>query len=131
MRTKNLPFIALGLINLSCAVFHAVFQLDLLADTGMYRGFILIENALITVIFVAFAAVLLCGNPVQKRMALNASILFWSFFLLAVVAVQPVVTSLSIIESLLFMPQHYYLLVFGISALALSLLGRKQLKQTP
>lgn len=131
MRTKNLPFIALGLINLSCAVFHAVFQLDLLADTGMYRGFILIENALITVIFVAFAAVLLWGNPVQKRMALNASILFWSFFLLSVVAVQPTVTSLSIIESLLFMPQHYYLLVFGISALALSLLGRKQLKQTP
>lgn len=130
MYHRNIPFIALGLINLICAVFHAVFQFDLLADTGMYRGFILIENALITFLFVYFAAVLFFGSPVQKKMALTLSILFWSVFLLSVIAVQPVVTTMSIVEGLLFMPQKYYLLIFGISALALSLLGRKQLKQT-
>ena len=128
MFKKNIALIVLGLININNAVFHAIFQLDLLAEQGIYREFLLIENALITFIFLYFAIVLFFGSVTHKLFVVMLNLFFWLVFLFLVLVIQPTVTSVSILGSLVIFPQKYYLLFLGIGALLLSVMGYRQLK---
>lgn len=127
MKLKNKAvIIELGAINFICAIFHIVFQFDLLAEKGIYREFLLTENMLITVIFLYFAGVLWFGQTEQKKMVIKMSMIFWAAFLLLVFSIEPKVTSLSIIQNLLLFPQNYYLLLLGGCAFALSFVSYRQ-----
>lgn len=118
----------LAAINFSCAALHAVFQFDLLGNTGKYREFLLTENLVIAFIFAYFAAIIFWGKAADKQMMAKMNILFWFVFLLFVGCTQPAVTSLDIVKSFLIFPQNYYLLFFGCVSLLLSLLSYQQLK---
>ena len=128
MQKEYITTYLLALINFICAVFHAVFQFDLLADKGIYREFLLTENLVITFIFVYFSAIIFFGKAEDKQRMGKMNIFFWLTFVLFVGFTQPTITSLDIVKSFLIFPQNYYLLFLGSVSLILSLLSYKQLK---
>ncbi len=129
MPERNATVITLALINLSCAALHAAFQVNLLSETGRYRGFLLTENMVVIFIFAYFAITLLFSTALQKRSVLLMSIFFWASFLLFVVSIQPTITTLTLVEYFLFLPQSYYLFFTGCIALALSFTGYRQIQR--
>lgn len=125
MASSDKNGIALGtlaLINLLCALFHAVFQIDLLAAEGIYREFLLTENLVVTFIFAYFGLVLRYGRPEEKIVLAKMNILFWAALVVFVLLVRPPVTTLSLVAAVLFLPQYFYLLFLGSVALVLSVL---------
>lgn len=128
MQKKYIPLYLLALLNFVCAVFHAVFQFDLLADKGIYREFLLTENMVITFIFVYFSAIICCGKGADKQKMAKMNIFFWFTFLIFVGLIQPTTTTLSIVKNYLIFPQHYYLFSLGSISLILSLLSYQHLK---
>ena len=125
MASSDKNGIALGtlaLINLLCALFHAVFQIDLLAAKGIYREFLLTENLVVTFIFAYFGLVLRYGRPEEKIVLAKMNILFWAALVVFVLLVRPPVTTLSLVAAVLFLPQYFYLLFLGSVALVLSVL---------
>lgn len=127
MLKNHLAVYLLILINFICAVFHAIFQLDLSANRGIYREFILTENLVITFIFVYFALIMLFGKIADKQMMVKMNIFFWANFILFVLFVKPTVTTLSIVENALIFPQNYYLLFLGVISFILSLISHHKL----
>lgn len=123
---NNFLVIGLGVINLICAIFHIIFQFDLLSENGIYRGFILTENMLITFVFLCFTWILWFGQDIQKKFFIRLSVVFWAVFLVLVLLIEPKVTTLSIIQDLLLFPQNYYLLLLGTGAFVLSLMSDRQ-----
>jgi hypothetical protein len=128
MPKKYIPLYLLALLNFVCAIFHAVFQLDLLASEGIYREFLLTENMVITFVFIYFAVVICCGKAEDKQKIAKMNIFFWFSFLIFVGLIQPTTTTLSIVKNYLIFPQSYYLFFLGSISLILSLLSYQYLK---
>ena len=127
MRNKNLASIFLAVMNIVCALFHAIFQARLGLAEGIYRGFLLTENMVITFVFTYFSLALLFGKTNDRASTIRMNILFWLFFLIFVLFIQPKVTTLNIVEKFLIFPQNYYLLFLGTVSLILSLLAHIKL----
>lgn len=128
MKKNYITIYLLALMNFICAVFHAVFQFDLLASIGIYREFLLTENMVITFVFVYFLTILSFGKVEDKLRMAKMNIFFWLSFLVIVGFTQPTVTTLNIVKSSLTFPQNYYLLLLGSISLILSLLSYRELK---
>ncbi|WP_417067771.1 hypothetical protein [Niveibacterium terrae] len=122
----NLSLALLVLINLLCALLHAVFQFSLLSFEGGLRGFLLTENIVIAFVFVGFSWALSLGSPSVRQAALSASIFFWGAFMVFVLAIRPTETTLELVRGLLFLPQYCYLFLFGAMALALSIANHRK-----
>ena len=121
---------SLALINLSCAIFHAIFQIDLSAAEGFFREFLLTENLVVTFVFSYFGLALLYARQNEKTVLAKMSILFWAALVVFVLLVRPPVTTLNLVAGFIFLPQYVYLLFLGGMALGLSVLvfvqGRTQ-----
>ncbi|MBU2702956.1 hypothetical protein Ga0466249_004091 [Sporomusaceae bacterium BoRhaA] len=128
MRKRHIATYLLALINFICAVFHSVFQFELLSNKGIYRDFLLTENLVIAFVFAYFSAIIFFGKAEDKQRMVKMNIFFWLTFLVFVGFTQPTITSLNIVKSFLLFPQNYYLLSLGSISLILSLLGFQQLK---
>lgn len=128
MQKKYIELYLLALINCICAVFHVVFQFDLLSAKGIYREFLLTENLVIAFIFAYFSINIFFGKLADKQKMAKMNVFFWFTFLIFIGFTQPATTSLSIVKSMLIFPENYYLLFLGSISFILSILSYQKLK---
>ncbi len=128
--TKQLRLIPviLGVMNLTGGLLHIAFEYFLLDNETVYRGFLLIENLLIGLVFIYFAFNIFFGDWQQKVLTMKTNILFWLCFVISVLLFQPEITSLNMIKDLLPVPQGHVLLIIGIIAFTLSALSYRDAK---
>lgn len=110
---------ALAVIHLVCGLMHLFFQFHLLALDSSYRGFILIENLLVGLLFFFMAYAILFYKTYQRTVC-RISGAFWLVFIFSVLLFQPQVTTLSIISDFIPLNEKYVLVTTGVFAFVLS-----------
>lgn len=122
---RHLPksLLTLVILNFISAIMHIVFQFYLAKVSGVYHEFLLIENLLISFVFLYFSLGLFFGSNDQKRTLLIFQLSWWLAFLLLVIFYWGAVSTLSIFEEWLHLPESLILAITGLSGVILSILS--------
>lgn len=96
--------------NMVAFLMHFIAEIFFLDMQGEYSGFLLVENFLITLIFAKMAFLL----KKRREKYLIENVIFWGFFLVAVVIFRPSNTTLEIMSGILPMEQWIVLMIGGI-----------------
>jgi hypothetical protein len=128
-RRLNAVIIILGLWNLIGGLIHLVFENSLLENQTSYKGFLLIENLLITFVFAYFVYKIFFASWDEKVVAIKTNLIFWIVFSISFAIFQPEITSLDTIRDFIPIPQKYVLLVVGIIAVFLSVASYRDVKR--
>lgn len=126
IKKLDLYTIVLAVNNLVGGILHIIFEFYLLKEQSIYRGFLLIENMLITAVFIYFCYGLLLTNKVMRITVIKQNVLFWLVFAISFFLFQPEITSLVIYEKYLPLGQKEALQIIGSISFAISLLSYRE-----
>lgn len=117
---------SLIIINCFCALLHFAFEYYLLSYQGPYREFLLIENLLIGFVFISFSAGLYFGTKPVRQALLNYQLIWWSVFVILVIAFWDAVTTLSMFKQWFTLPlsESSVLLATGLFSVCLCVHNR-------
>jgi hypothetical protein len=112
--------IAIASVDAFCSLVHLLFEITLLKDTSIYRDLLLIENLLISGVFVGLAVFLFSSNQTHRYFALQANTAFWGLFFMCALMFRPERTSLDPVREWLPVSQGIILLIGGAACLSLA-----------
>lgn len=107
--------------NIICFFLHVLLEVFLWKMEFPFIGFVLIENALISLLYVFFAWSFFRKKVRLSLMALHTA--FWLIFTSLVIILRPSETSLEIFSSWIEFPQWIALLLTGASMASLSIIN--------
>lgn len=111
----------LAIINIISALMHFAFQVNLFRTSGMYRGFLLIENLLIGLVFLYCGVALFFGNKPYRKFLLTFQLTWWIAFVVLVLFNWGLVSTLSMFDPWLILPQSLILAATGLTSVLLAM----------
>ncbi len=109
-----------AIINMVCFLLHILLEAFLWNQDIPFAGFLLIENALISLLYVFFSWSFVKGKPEISFRGLHT--LFWLIFTSLAIMLRPSETTLEVFRSLIELPQWIALLVTGAFMTCLSII---------
>lgn len=110
----------LAVINIISALMHFVFQANLFRTPGIYRGFLLTENLLISLVFFYCGVALFFGNKPYKKFLLTFQLTWWTAFFVLVLFNWGLVSTLSMFDPWFLLPQSLILAATGLTSVLLA-----------
>lgn len=106
------------LLNLLCCILHIIFEVMRWNHNEVLNDFILVENALIALVFFYFA--LRFFHKGLGTVDKLTHLFFWISFTLLTIVIQPQTTTLFIFRDFINIPEWLSLSAFGVLMLVLS-----------
>lgn len=111
---------ALALINALSGLLHLVFNVRLLKLDNEYSGFMIIENAMVALVFMYSCYMLIWSTSQVKQLILRFQVVWWAVFCTLVVFNWGSVSTLHMFHSNMPLSESTCLLVTGLVAVVLS-----------
>lgn len=121
---NNLPVFFLAVINLTCGLIHLAFNFFLSQEVNKYTEFMIIENSLISLVFIYSGYSLIQHSDVIQKKSIEFQILWWTTFCITVLFNWGGISTLQMFNGLIPLSESTLLMITGIISLALSIYSR-------